>query len=767
VLTVLSIHFALALAILLGRRALGRRAFLVGALGPAALLVWAVTQTGGILDGTPVTELFEWVPTLDLSLALRIDGYALVFLYVISVAGTAIFLYAAKYFGNDVKVATFAAMMTAFGGAMVGLVSSDHLLGIFLFWELTTIISYFLIGYADHTPEARGAALHAALVTGAGGLAMLAGLLILGNEAGSYLVSQIVASPPEASTLVGVAWALILIGAVTKSAQFPFHGWLPGAMAAPTPASAFLHSATMVKAGIFLVGRLAPAALVGAAWWQPVVMGLGLITMVIGGWRALRQNDLKLLLAFGTVSQLGFLFLLIGSGKDKLLFGGLALLTAHALFKSTLFMVVGVIDHEAGTRDLRRLHGLREAMPAVFWIGVAAAVSMTAVPLTFGFAAKEAAFDGLFAKGLPYLAAAATVSVLTVAYTGRFLIGAFGPAHPGEEKAGIGVHTPRNMLTWAPAVPALAGLVLGVMPGLIKPLFQNATFAVFGVEGIGKLVAWPGFVTPLFWSLGSLAVGSALLWKSAPLDGAVARVGKIAEGFPTADNSFRRSVAGLLSFAGKSSSRIQNGSLPFYLAVISMVAILLPSSALLRTAGPIAMPAMGSDIEWLLAVVVIALAVALPFAKRRFAAVILVGGVGYGVAGFFAVLGGPDLALTQLLVETLAVALFALVLRYLPGNFTQVQSSMLPRVVVAVSMAVFVFVGGLITVSNRQAEPVSDFFLEASVPQANGANVVNVILVDFRGFDTLGEITVLATAMLGAAGLVTPLIRRLNAKEEQ
>jgi multicomponent Na+:H+ antiporter subunit A len=763
---IVSLHFALALIILVLRRHLGRRAFLVGALGPLGLLAWAIRSTGSVLDGSPVTEVLNWVPAIDLSLAFRVDGYALLFLYVISVAGTAIFIYSARYFGDDIKVATFAGVMTAFGGAMVGLVGSDHLLGIFLFWELTTITSYFLIGYADHTAEARSSALHAALVTGAGGLAMLGGLILLAQEAGSYLISDIMANPPEASTAVGLAWALVLVGALTKSAQFPFHGWLPGAMAAPTPASAFLHSATMVKAGIFLVGRLAPAALIGAAWWQSTVIALGFATMIIGGWRALRQHDLKLMLAFGTVSQLGFLFLLVGSGKDKLVFGGLALLTAHALFKATLFMVVGVIDHEAGTRDLRRLHNLRTSMPGVFWIGTLAAISMSAVPLTYGFAAKEAAFDGLFAKGLPYLAAASVASILTVAYTGRFLIGAFGPAHPGHEKAGIGVHTPRNALVWAPAVPAAAGLIFGLAPGLIKPLVDSATFAVFGVEGVGKLVAWPGFVTPLFWSLGSLTVGLLLLRKPAPLEAAIAGVERIARPLPTAEGSFRNSVAGLLTFAGKSSAVIQNGSLPSYLGVITLVAVLLPSSALIAGTGPITIPGAGSNLELLLAVVVLASAFALLFTQRRFAAVILMGGVGYGVAGFFALLGGPDLAITQLLVETLAVALFALVLRYLPSMFTRVQTPLPPRIMIALAVSAFVFVGGLITTSTRMAEPVSDYYLENSVPEANGANVVNVILVDFRGLDTLGEITVLATAMLGAAGLVTPLMRRINSKEE-
>ncbi len=730
-------------------------------LGPASTAVWAGINAGSILDGDPVRETLSWVPSLGLEIDLLIDQYALLFLLVVGVAGTAIFLHAAKYFSSTTKVATFAGTMTLFAGAMVGLVSADHLLALFVFWELTTITSYLLIGYDDENPQARSAALNAALVTGGGGLAMLGGLVLLAEESGSYLISEIIASPPSATGLVTLAWVLVLIGAITKSAQFPFHGWLPGAMAAPTPASAFLHSATMVKAGIFLVGRLSPAAVASTEWWKPVVLTLGFATMVVGGWQALRQYDLKLLLAYGTVSQLGFMFLLIGSGSEALLYGGLALLSAHALFKASLFMTVGTIDHEAGTRDLRRLTGLRLNTPAVFWAGLLAGLSMAAVPLTFGFAAKEAAFDALVKDSTWLIAAAAAASALTAVYTGRFLVGAFGGHHEGHEPAGHEARTPRNALLWSPLILAGAGVAFGIHPPLLGPLVDGATAAISAVEEAGKLVLWPGFVPALAWSLASLTIGGLLVWRWHIVEATTTAVARLSDRIPTADETFKASVSGLLRFADRASGSLQNGSLPFYLGVISLVAVLVPASAVIAvgTAAPPSLPT-GGVLEILLGIVVIGAAAGLIFTRSRFAAVILLGAVGFGVAGFYAVLGGPDLSLTQLLVETLVVALFALVLRHLPARFQRRTTARAPRAVVAALVGVFVFAGGLLTAGTGETPAVSDYYLEESVPTAAGQNVVNVILVDFRGFDTLGEITVLATAMLGAAGLVVPIIRR-------
>jgi multicomponent Na+:H+ antiporter subunit A len=761
---VLLIHVAVAALLLMVRRPLGRWAFLLGAIGPAAVLLWAVGNGSDVLGGIPVVESVSWVSQLDLSLSLRVDGYALLFMLVVAGAGLPIFIYSHRYFSASRRVTVFAATMTLFAGSMIGLVASDHLLALFVFWELTTITSYLLIGFDDEKAAARSAALHAALVTGGGGLAMLGGIVILAGESGTYMISEIVANPPSGSAAVSVAWGLILLGAITKSAQFPFHAWLPGAMAAPTPASAFLHSATMVKAGIFLVGRLGVAATTSTDWWQPAVLTIGLITMVLGGWRALRQHDMKLLLAFGTVSQLGFIFLLVGSGIPELMFGGIAILVGHTLFKATLFLVVGAIDHETGTRDIRKLSGLSRSMRPLFLVATGAAISMAAVPLTLGFAAKEAAFDGLVGQGVAWVAAAAIASVLTVAYTGRFLIGAFGSHDPVTEPVFGSPLRLGSPLLWAPGVLATVSVVFGLIPTALFPLVDSASKAVSGVAKAGKLVVWPGLVPALGWSAASLTIGGLLVWRAELVARVTDAVGRLAERLPTADNTYRRSIPALLRFADRSSSLLQSGSLPAYLAIILLVAVTAPTVAAFANSPSFAVPVGGSLLEWMIGLLVIGFAISLVFVRRRFAVVILLGGVGYGVAAIYSVLGGPDLTLTQLLVETLAIALFAFVLRRLPATFAAPATARLARLGVAIVVGVFVFGAGLMVNGARSATTVSERFLTEAVPEAAGSNVVNVILVDFRAFDTLGEIAVLVAATLGVAGLVAPVIRNARAR---
>jgi multicomponent Na+:H+ antiporter subunit A len=743
-------HVILATVLVLTRTRVGRAAFVIGAAGPAATLAYAITVLPDVLGGETRTANVSWVPSLELGFDLRLDAYGTAFLLVIGTAGVAIFLHAARYFGGTPKAATFAATMTLFAGAMTGIVVSDHLLSLFVFWELTTITSYLLIGYSDHLARARSAALHAALVTGTGGLALLGGLVLLARESGTYLISELAGSV-SAGPVTTTAFALILVGAVTKSAQFPFHGWLPGAMAAPTPASAFLHSATMVKAGIFLVGKLGFIAVVATDWWFPAVATIGFITMTLGGWAALRQTDLKLLLAYGTVSQLGFLFALVGSGDRNLAFGGLALLLAHAAFKASLFMTVGAIDKLTGTRDVRQLNEVGRSQPALMWTAIAATASMAAFPLTFGFAAKEAVFDGLLERGPVLIGIATIASILTVAYSIRFLIGAFGSNHPDSEPATAPSGTPWGLLAPASAL-ALLGIVLGVFPTLPKKLIDLAGATNPGEIDV-KLAVWPGFVPALGFSLSSLALG-AVLALTPRLIGRIADSSQIT---PQADAVFASTVRRLISSADRISATIQNGSLPAYLGTILIVAVGLPLTAVWRIEG-LTVPESGSLIELLIAVVVLAATVGLMVVRRRFAAIILLGAVGYGLAGLFLVLGGADLAITQLLVETLVLGLFALVLRRLPAGFDKFRIQPL-RIAVAVSVAVFVFGLGLGFGAADPDPAVSNGYLERSVSEAAGQNVVNVILVDFRGLDTLGEITVLGVAAIGAAGLVVPIIR--------
>ena len=683
---VVLVHLIVAGLLVVARRQLERWAFLVGALGPVATLIYLAANWQKGLDGNAVVETFEWVAAQDLDITFRADGYAMAFLLVVAGAGLAIFLYAHRYFKPGNGPTMFAATMTLFAGGMVGVVASDHVLSLFVFWELTTITSYLLIGYDDRQAQARSAALHAAIVTGAGGLAMLGGLVLLAERSGSYLISEIVANPVGSSIAIEVAWVLVLLGAITKSAQFPFHAWLPGAMAAPTPASAFLHSATMVKAGIFLVGRLGMAAVATVDWWQPAVVAIGLVTMVVGGWRALRQYDIKLVLAYGTVSQLGFMFLLIGSGVPELIYGGLAALLAHALFKATLFMVVGAIDHEAGTRDLRRLSGLYKTMPVLFAVALAMSISMAAIPLTFGFVAKEAAYHGLIYEGVLWIAAVAAASTLTVAYTARFLFGAFGPHEEGQEPAEGHRLSLSNLLLAAPAALAVVSIVVGLVPSLISPLVDAGTYAVTGHHHAGHLVVWPGIGEGLAWSAATLSLGALMAWRKELMARIGDAVGVVADRLPSGEGAWRKFVPGLIGFADRSSSLIQNGSLPTYVAVILLVAITAPTVAVLNSSSGVALvaPPSGTLFEWILGAIIVVFALSLAFVRRRFAVVILLGGVGYGIAGMYAVFGAPDLTLTQLLIETLGVALFALVLRHLPATFSGPATARVPRLIVAV-----------------------------------------------------------------------------------
>ncbi len=412
-------------------RLLGRRVFAVIALLPAAVFVLLLTWLPGVLAGTPVVETVPWIPTLDIALSFRLDALALLLALIVTGIGALVLLYCTRYFSDDEPaLGRFAALLLAFAGVMFGLVTADDVFILFTFWEATSVLSYLLIGHYTGRKESRGAALQALTVTTFGGLAMLVGLVILSVAGGTTSLAELIANP-----VTGAAgeWAiaLILVGAISKSALVPFHFWLPAAMAAPTPVSAYLHAAAMVKAGVYLVARLAPGY-AELEVWHPIVIGLGAFTMLVGGWRALRQYDLKLLLAYGTVSQLGFLVMVTGFGTRDAALAGVALLLAHALFKAALFLVVGIVDHAAGTRDWRKLSGLGRRMPVVATIAFVAAGSMAGVPPLLGFVAKEAVFTAFLdavVAGEPWawvaLVGAFAGSVLTVAYSARFLWGAF------------------------------------------------------------------------------------------------------------------------------------------------------------------------------------------------------------------------------------------------------------------------------------------------------------------------------------------------------
>jgi multicomponent Na+:H+ antiporter subunit A len=514
VLIVLGVHLVVGLLCLaLGKR-LGRSSLLVGALGPlSAVMLLAAWLAAG---GEPTTESVLWVPAVGLDLVFRMDGFSALMVALVGGIGVLVFFYARHYFSSDQpNLSRFSAYLTLFAGSMFGLVTADNLLILFVFWELTSATSYLLIAFEDENATARSSALQALLVTALGGLAMLAGLVLLGQAAGTYVISELLADPPTGSA-VAAGLGLVLLGAMTKSAQFPFHFWLPGAMAAPTPVSAYLHSATMVKAGIYLVARIAPAFALTVDWWRPTLATVGIVTMFVGGWRALVQYDLKQLLAHGTVSQLGFMMLLVGMGIPELTFAGMAVIFAHAAFKGTLFMIAGVVDHQARTRDIRRLTGLRRRMPGTFWLSLVSVASMAGVPPLLGFVAKEAALEGLVQASWPVTVGVVVGSMLTLAYGIRFLVGTFGDRDPaGHDLLGDDVRAPRPAFL-APA--ALLGVVTvagGLLPALFDGFVGSAAVAVDAAADGHHLVLWHGFTLALGLSALALA-GGAFIWRRPP-----------------------------------------------------------------------------------------------------------------------------------------------------------------------------------------------------------------------------------------------------------
>ncbi|WP_439693434.1 Na+/H+ antiporter subunit A [Curtobacterium sp. SP.BCo] len=734
---------------------LGRRVFSVAALAPAAAAVLTVAQTGTALDGG-VTERFGWIPQLDLAIALRMDALSWVLALVVSVVGALVLVYCASYFGRDEPgLGRFAGVLTAFAGSMYGLVVADDVIVLFVLWEATTVFSYLLIGHDSVKRASRAAAMQALVVTTAGGLAMLAGLVVLSVTAGTTSLSGIIADPPS-GTIVSVSVVLVLLGALTKSAIVPFHFWLPAAMAAPTPVSAYLHAAAMVKAGIYLVARLAPAFALLEGWRETITL-LGVAGMLIGGYRALRQTDVKLLLAYGTVAQLGFLVLAAGWGAPAVALGGVALLVAHAAFKSTLFLVVGAIDHVTGTRDLAKLSGLGRRMPWLATIAVLALLSMAGIPPTIGFVAKEAVLTG-FTESLHgpdagwawFALVGVTVgSVLTVAYSLRFLWGAFArkPGVPDTEAHGL------HGLGVVPSILALTGLALGIATPLVAHGIEPAAHAAALPGEVPHLALWHGLEPALGLSAITLVGGLALFALRRPVEALQHRLA----GFPSASSTYRHVMRGLDRGATGLTAAVQRGSLPYYLTVILSVFV---AGALVNlvVGGPWAFHVRFADSWGQIPVVIVmsVAAIAVLTAKTRFAAAVLVGVTGYGMSVLFVLHGAVDLALTQMVVETVTLIAFVLVLRRLPPRIATTNPSRfrIVRALFAGLAGLTLAIVVLVAASARTAEPLWPDLPALTSSFGHGLNVVNVALVDLRGWDTLGELTVVVAAATGVASLI-------------
>lgn len=751
---------AAGLALLGGGARLGRWAFLVAGLISAAGFAWAAAVAPSVIAGRAITLRQAWVPALDLSFEFRLDAFSLLFVLLLTGIGTLVHWYAASYFGaSRAGLHRLAGLLLIFTAAMLGVVTAANLLVLFVAWELTSITSYLLIGWTDQDARARAAALQALLTTGAGGLAMLGGFVLIGEAAGTYSLAALAADPPT-GTVVDVALVLILLGAFTKSAQFPFSAWLPGAMVAPTPVSAFLHSATMVKAGVYLVARLAPM-FASYGPWRPLVLSVGLATMLTGGWRALRQYDLKRILAYGTVSQLGFMILLFGVGTPDAALAGTLLVLAHALFKASLFLVVGVIDHQAHTRDIRQLGRYAPGWRGPMIAAVVSGASMAGIPLAFGFVAKEASYEAwahldVIGSRL-VLAGVVAGSILTFSYTARLLLGAFRPG-PATERTPPGLaevleETPAPQLAfWIPAA-ILAGitLALGVLPDLASGLVGAAAASLEPEVEHVHLAIWHGVGLPLVLTALTFALGAVLVLGGPVVARVQARWTRPVDGEAVYLGSLRL----LNRVADRVTGIVQPGSLPVYIGVILTSVVLVAGAGLLQAPVPDLPPLVSGPGDWVVAALLVVGGIATVASRERISAIVCLGAVGLGMSLLFVLQGAPDLALTQIAIETLGAVVFVLVLRRMPKRFGSRITGRAGAIRLAVSVLVGLFVFAFLVVagSSRTEAPISTEFVERSLADGGGRNVVNVVLVDIRGFDTMGEITVLAVAAMGVYGL--------------
>ncbi|MFE9579045.1 Na+/H+ antiporter subunit A [Nocardia sp. NPDC006044] len=764
-------------------RALGRNAFYVLALVPLGGLGWVVANWGS----TQRVRL-EWAPSIEMNIDLRFDSLAAIMSALVLGIGALVLCYCARYFEDDEpRLGLFAAEMVGFAGAMFGVVTSDNMLLLFVFWEVTTVLSFLLVGHNAEQANSRRAAIQALLVTAAGGLAMLVGLIILGETNHSYLLSDLLArAQPPSGLAVNVAVVLILVGALSKSAVVPLHFWLPGAMAAPTPVSAYLHAAAMVKAGVYLIARLAPVFAENPVW-HPLVLTLGVASMLLAGLRALEVVDLKLVLAFGTVSQLGFLVVLVGIGTPDAALAGVAMIVAHALFKACLFMVVGIVDHGAGTRDLRRLSGLGRRAPVLCGIAILAALSMAGLPPLVGFLGKESALGAILdadtLNGPARVALAVGVvfgSMLTVGYSIRFVWGAFadkpGLARPaahgahrvrrvsdyaespgpvmefGDEHASEdrGWHAPGRLFLAAPAILAVAGLAAGLAaPGTDRLLSPYAE--TFSEDLLSSLALWHGFTVPLALTVLIIAGGIALFQLRDRLrDPARPRLGN-------ADRAYDATLRGMDRLSLRMTGAVQRGSLPLSQATILGTLIILPTALLaLGTRTGVQLRLWDSPLQAVIGAIMVAMALGATVLRNRLASVLVVGVTGYGCGVIFALHGAPDLALTQFLVETLTLVIFVLVLRAFPAEIEAGRATPFKarRAVLAALVGAAVTVLGAFAVAARTAEPIWRRIPDAAYQFGGGKNAVNVLLVDVRAWDTLGEISVLVVAATGVASLV-------------
>ncbi|WP_058307311.1 Na+/H+ antiporter subunit A [Gracilibacillus massiliensis] len=736
-------------------------------LAPLAVFIYFIPNLGN--EFTPISQSYSWIPSLNIGLDFYLDGLSLLFVLLISGIGSLVTLYSIFYLHTSERLDQFYVYLLLFMTAMFGVVLSDNVFVLYGFWELTSISSFLLIGYWNYKERSRYGALKSMLITVFGGLSMLGGFILLTIITETTSIQAMIAQADVilSSDYFGLILALILLGAFTKSAQFPFHIWLPDAMEAPTPVSAYLHSATMVKAGIFLVARFTPI-FSGNEWFFVFVSGIGILTLVWGSYMAVRQTDLKGILAFSTISQLGMIMAMLGFGTKAAIFAAVFHILNHATFKGSLFMIAGIVDHETGTRDIRRLGGLVTLMPISATLAFFGTFSMAGVPFPFlnGFYSKEMFFttslelpdhsmwiSQVLSQAIPYLAVFG--SIFTFVYSMYLVFGTF----MGEKKLDqlpVKPHeAPIGMLI-SPIILIVGVIVIGLFPNLVNGSFiAHTAEAIYGSPVEKDIYYWHGFKTPFIMSLIVVGVGIVLAyfrknWAS------------IYSFFP-GKLSFNKVYDFLVDQSEKTSAKItnsyMNGSIRRYMALI-LIAILVCTFTVLAITDGFAWDTSNlAEItvhEILIAIVMAIAAISTIFIRNKVGAILILGVVGYGLALLFVVYRAPDLALTQLVVETITVALFLLCFYHLPNlrERTESGSQKAGNLIISIAFGALMTVVAISAHSTKLFDKISDYFLETSYKLGGGDNVVNVILVDMRGIDTLFEIVVLGIAALAIYGLI-------------
>lgn len=719
---------------------------------------------------TPIIETYHWIPSLNINFDFYLDGLSLLFVLLISGIGSLVVFYSIYYLDRSERLGQFYVYLLMFMSAMLGIVLSDNVFVLYTFWELTSISSFLLIGYWHFKERSRYGALKSMLITIFGGLSMLGGFILLSVITETTSIRTMIAHADIIleSNYLPLVLIFILIGAFTKSAQFPFHIWLPDAMEAPTPVSAYLHSATMVKAGLYLVARFLPI-FHSYEWFFIIVSTFGIVTLCWGSYMAVRQTDLKAILAFSTISQLGMIMAMLGFGTDIAIFAAVFHILNHATFKGSLFMVAGIIDVQTGTRDIRKLGALFTLMPITATLALFGTFSMAGVPLPFlnGFYSKELFFDSTLglAEGtssvasfltmvIPYLAVLG--SIFTFVYSMYLFFGLFGrqrkktPTYPKKAK-----EAPIGMLI-SPVILVFGVIIIGLFPNLFNyNLLAHAATSIYPGAAMDSVYFWHGFTPAFIMSLIVVGIGTILYvtrerW---------ANVYRVLPGKLSLNRAYDRSIHALDTYSNKITNGYMNGSVRTYMILILLSMVLISFGFMYQTDGfaiDFSDLAPITVLEIVVVIAIIVAAVATVFANHNVAAILILGITGYGVAILFVLYRAPDLALTQLAIETITITLFLLCFYHFPKlkKRNDSKKTIIVNLIISIGFGLLMTIIGISALSSTAFDKISDYFIETSLPIGGGKNIVNVILVDMRGFDTLFEIAVLGIAGLAVYGLI-------------